>query len=65
MVDEEIVDYLQANGIIVSAGHTNATYKQAMKGFEKIDIVTHLFNAMSQFQSVSREWLALFMIILL
>lgn len=51
MVDEAIVDHLQANGIIVSAGHTNATYKQAIKGFEKINIVTHLFNAMSQFQS--------------
>jgi N-acetylglucosamine-6-phosphate deacetylase len=50
-VADEIVDYLQTNGIIVSAGHTNATYKQAMKGFEKINIVTHLFNAMSQFQS--------------
>ena len=50
-VNEEIVEYLQSNGIIVSAGHTNATYKQAMKGFEKINIVTHLFNAMSQFQS--------------
>jgi len=51
MVDAEVVDHLQANGIIVSAGHTNATYKQATKGFEKINIVTHLFNAMSQFQS--------------
>ena len=51
IVDEEIVDYLQANRIIISAGHTNATYKQAMKGFEKIGVVTHLFNAMSQFQS--------------
>src|SRR6188508_1816678 len=51
VVNEEIVDYLQSNGIIVSAGHTNATYKQAMKGLEKINIVTHLFNAMSQFQS--------------
>ncbi|HJS55312.1 MAG TPA: N-acetylglucosamine-6-phosphate deacetylase [Chitinophagaceae bacterium] len=51
MVDEEIVDYLQANGILVSAGHTNASFKQAMRGFEKIKIVTHLFNAMSQFQS--------------
>ena len=51
MVDEEIVEYIQANGIIVSAGHTNATFQQAMKGFEKINIVTHLFNAMSQFQS--------------
>jgi len=51
MVDEEIVEYIQSNGVIVSAGHTNATYKQAMKGLEKISIVTHLFNAMSQFQS--------------
>jgi N-acetylglucosamine-6-phosphate deacetylase len=51
MVDEEIVDHLLSNGIAVSAGHTNATYKQAMKGFEKIGIATHLFNAMSQFQS--------------
>ncbi len=51
MVDEEIIEYLQSNGIIVSAGHSNATFKQAMKGFEKINIVTHLFNAMSQFQS--------------
>jgi N-acetylglucosamine-6-phosphate deacetylase len=51
MVDEEIVEFLQASNIIVSAGHTNATYKQAMKGFEKINVVTHLFNAMSQFQS--------------
>src|SRR4030095_5643008 len=51
MVDEEIIDYIQSNGIVVSAGHTNATYKQAMKGLEKINIATHLFNAMSQFQS--------------
>ena len=51
MVDDEIIDYLQTQGIVVSAGHTNATYKQAMKGFEKIGIATHLFNAMSQFQS--------------
>lgn len=51
MVDDEIVDYIQSNGIIVSAGHTNATFRQAIKGFEKINIATHLFNAMSQFQS--------------
>src|SRR5688572_8963675 len=50
-VDEKIVDYLQANGIVVSAGHSNATYEQAMKGFEKIGIATHLFNAMSPLQS--------------
>jgi N-acetylglucosamine-6-phosphate deacetylase len=51
MVDDEVIDHLHSNGIIVSAGHTNATYKQAMKGLEKVDAVTHLFNAMSQFQS--------------
>jgi N-acetylglucosamine-6-phosphate deacetylase len=51
MVDEEIIEYLQSNGIIISAGHTNATYKQAAKGLEKIKVCTHLFNAMSQFQS--------------
>lgn len=51
MVDEEIVDYLQVNKIVVSAGHTNATFNQAMKGLEKIKVATHLFNAMSQFQS--------------
>lgn len=51
MVDEEIVEFLQSNGIIISAGHTNATYPQAKKGLEKINLCTHLFNAMSQFQS--------------
>jgi N-acetylglucosamine-6-phosphate deacetylase len=51
MVDETIIDYLQANKIIISAGHSNATYKQATRGFEKIKTATHLFNAMSQLQS--------------
>ena len=51
MVDEFIIDYLQENGIIISAGHSNASYKQAAKGFEKIKLATHLFNAMSPYQS--------------
>jgi N-acetylglucosamine-6-phosphate deacetylase len=51
MVDDEIVDYIRSNGIIVAAGHSNATFRQAMKGFQKISFATHLFNAMSQFQS--------------
>jgi len=50
VVDEEIIDFLQDNKIIVSAGHSNARYKEAIKGFEKIKAATHLFNAMSQFQ---------------
>lgn len=51
VVDEKIIEYLQANGIIVSAGHSNATFGQAMKGFEQIGVATHLFNAMSALQS--------------
>jgi N-acetylglucosamine-6-phosphate deacetylase len=50
-VDEKIIDYLQENKIIVSAGHSNATYKQAMQSFTKIKTATHLFNAMSPLQS--------------
>jgi N-acetylglucosamine-6-phosphate deacetylase len=49
--DEAIIDYLQQNNIIVSAGHSNATYKQAIQSFTKIKTVTHLFNAMSPLQS--------------
>jgi N-acetylglucosamine-6-phosphate deacetylase len=51
MVDEKIIDYLQSNDIIISAGHSNATYIQAIKAFEKISVATHLFNAMSPLQS--------------
>jgi N-acetylglucosamine-6-phosphate deacetylase len=46
----EVVDMLQANGIIVSAGHTNATFEQATASFDRhIGLATHLFNAMSPF----------------
>lgn len=51
MVDEEIIDLIQTNGIIVSAGHSNATYTEASRSFDKIRTVTHLFNAMSPLQS--------------
>lgn len=44
----EVIDYLIQTGIIVSAGHTNANYKEAISGFVKgIPTATHLFNAMS------------------
>lgn len=50
--DEEIIRMLIDNGIIVSAGHSNATYAEAVKGFALgIPTATHLFNAMSPFQS--------------
>lgn len=39
---------LADQGIVVSAGHTDATYEQAIAGFEAgVSMVTHLFNAMS------------------
>jgi N-acetylglucosamine-6-phosphate deacetylase len=42
---------IQDAGIIVSAGHTNASYETAMQFFnDGIPVATHLFNAMSSFQ---------------
>lgn len=50
MCDDAIVGLLMKNNIIVSAGHTNATYDQGMAAFDKgIHAATHLFNAMSPF----------------
>jgi N-acetylglucosamine-6-phosphate deacetylase len=47
---DEQIEMIVASGIIVSAGHSNATYKQAQHFFSKgIKLVTHLFNAMTQF----------------
>ena len=45
---EEIVRQISGYGIVVCAGHSNATFDEAMKGFSwGIKAVTHLFNAMS------------------
>jgi N-acetylglucosamine-6-phosphate deacetylase len=45
----EVIEYLMSNDIIVAAGHSNATYRQAVLGFKwGIRTTTHLFNAMSQ-----------------
>lgn len=47
----EVIGYLQQQNIIISAGHTNATYEQATGAFGKnIHLATHLFNAMSPLQ---------------
>jgi len=49
--DDEIVKLLMENGILVSAGHSNATYKQASDAFKMgVPAATHLFNAMSPLQ---------------
>jgi N-acetylglucosamine-6-phosphate deacetylase len=45
----EIIEYLMSNDIVVAAGHSNATYREAVLGFKwGIQTTTHLFNAMSQ-----------------
>lgn len=45
---EEIIDLIKSYGIIISAGHSNATYSEANIAFKKnIHVATHLFNAMS------------------
>ncbi len=47
----EVISYLQQNGVIISAGHTDATFEQATSAFNNgIRLVTHLFNAMSSLQ---------------
>jgi N-acetylglucosamine-6-phosphate deacetylase len=48
----EILEYIQLQKIIVSAGHSNATYEQATHTFNNtgVDTVTHLYNAMSPMQ---------------
>nr|WP_321382498.1 N-acetylglucosamine-6-phosphate deacetylase [uncultured Vibrio sp.] len=46
--DPEHIRRLKSAGVIVSIGHTNATYAEARKGFEAgISFATHLFNAMT------------------
>ncbi len=47
--DPEVIRLLRENNVVVSAGHSNATYEEAIRGFEwGIQTVTHLFNGMSQ-----------------
>ena len=46
-VEPSVIHQLTAAGIIVSAGHSNATWEQAKLGFAAgIRFATHLFNAM-------------------
>jgi N-acetylglucosamine-6-phosphate deacetylase len=43
----EVLELIKSYGIIVSAGHSNANYAEAMNAFDYVDAVTHLYNAMS------------------
>jgi N-acetylglucosamine-6-phosphate deacetylase len=47
----EVVKHIQSQGIIVSAGHSNASFSEGTRAFDEgIPVATHLFNAMSGFQ---------------
>ncbi|WP_257658579.1 N-acetylglucosamine-6-phosphate deacetylase [Parapedobacter lycopersici] len=46
--DADCLDVLLQHNVLLSAGHSNATYEEAMTGFDRgIKAATHLFNAMS------------------
>ena len=48
----EMIERLVGAGVVVSAGHTNATYAEARAALERgVSGVTHLFNAMSPLTS--------------
>jgi N-acetylglucosamine-6-phosphate deacetylase len=49
--DRDTIALLLQHNVVVSAGHSNATYEEAIDGFyQGIPAATHLFNAMSPLQ---------------
>ncbi len=49
--NQQIIDLIISYNIIISAGHSNATYEEATKAFNNgITAATHLYNAMSPLQ---------------
>jgi N-acetylglucosamine-6-phosphate deacetylase len=47
---EEVIPYLVKRGVVVSMGHSDATYDEARRGVDLgATLVTHLFNAMRPF----------------
>ncbi len=48
---KEVIELIRSFGVIISAGHSNATYEQATEAFDSgIHTATHLYNAMSPMQ---------------
>jgi N-acetylglucosamine-6-phosphate deacetylase len=48
---QEVIDLILSYNVIISAGHSNASYTEAINSFTKgITTVTHLYNAMSPLQ---------------
>jgi len=47
--DQEVLDYLNEQGIVLSSGHSDATYAEAKSFINKpVKAITHLYNAMPQ-----------------
>ena len=47
--DQEVIDYLNDHGVLLSSGHSNATYQQGKTFLNNpVKAVTHLYNAMPQ-----------------
>lgn len=47
-MDDDVLEYLKSNELLLSAGHSDATFNEGTKGFDLgIPTSTHLFNAMS------------------
>ncbi|MEO6221472.1 MAG: N-acetylglucosamine-6-phosphate deacetylase [Ginsengibacter sp.] len=45
---EAVIDLIKSYGVIISAGHSNATYDESKKAIDNdINLATHLFNAMT------------------
>ncbi|GHE46647.1 N-acetylglucosamine-6-phosphate deacetylase [Sphingobacterium griseoflavum] len=50
LIDQAVVKELRRRGILLSAGHSAASFQEANEGFSSgIQAVTHLWNAMSPF----------------
>ncbi len=50
VVNDEIIDLIQSEGIIISIGHSNLDFKTAKKYINRgLNAATHLFNAMPSF----------------
>jgi N-acetylglucosamine-6-phosphate deacetylase len=48
---QQVIDLILSYGVVISAGHSNATYHEAISSFSKgIHTVTHLYNAMTPLQ---------------
>lgn len=47
--DQEVIDYLLAQGVVLSLGHSDASFEEATAAYNNgFTTTTHLFNAMSQ-----------------